>query len=192
MFMFNNERINKRRKYMNKRERILYPYIPINNSERVISGERVRFQHVSVDRDSVSSVIMDNKKEKVTLEEHPYKGKYDFNVKFPIEDGYVETVQIIGYPTGNCQLSFIGNVRNLLGIKKDCIKELIKKLKFNTMNQFIVDIKINDETKIEEFFKDETSIVMKNPYVSTNGSNMILYIFKWNPTVLDEATFEFN
>lgn len=118
-------------------------------------------------------------KTNIKVSAHKYNGRYDFQINFPAINDYNTYIDIVGYPTGNCQLSSLGIAKNILLVQDSFKEELINTIKAKVSQQFIVDINVMYEKRIERFFEDYTDIVIKTPYISTNDNSMILYILKW-------------
>lgn len=99
-------------------------------------------------------------------------GTYSFNLHFFVS------------PTSNCQLYSIGHIEYLIkvfsGTKED-MKALLRACwNLKTLNQRLVILDVHQIhcTKLESFF----DVVTKNPYTSTNGSLMCLYIVNLSTT----------
>ena len=79
-------------------------------------------------------------KTNITVSKHPYNGKYDFKIEFLNVYGYTDHVDIVGFPTSNCQLSSLGLAKNILLVQDSDKEGLLNTIKANVLAQFIVDI----------------------------------------------------
>lgn len=100
-----------------------------------------------------------------------------FEVRPPSVNGF--HFGITKWPTGNCQLSSISYLYSffLNNVKKEDVVEIIKHCYARIgqpMNLILVDVNNQYIPKVEECFK----VVHKYPYVSTNQSNMCLFVVK--------------
>lgn len=81
--------------------------------------------------------------------------------------------------TGNCQLFCIYSFKNILRKYRTIreVKNVVKKCSRATGKRLML-IDVNDVhiKRVEQIFK--TSIVIKTPYISTNSSNMCLFLIK--------------
>jgi hypothetical protein len=97
------------------------------------------------------------------------------------KDGYkLSAVYFDRYFTGNCQLGALSYVNNFLenvSSDKD-ITELFASLRVHLADkyppQFLFDVRNNLAQLVRDYFQ----VVVDAPYVSTNGSNMVLFIVK--------------
>lgn len=82
---------------------------------------------------------------------------------------------IYNSPTANCQISSIGNCQGIIMNKK--FIQIIESLhdRDYISHQLIVDVH-NSESYTKKL--DAFDIVFKNPYTSTNGSEMIMYLLR--------------
>lgn len=91
------------------------------------------------------------------------------------------TFGIIYSPTGNCQVCSAYNMQTILARNTLATSSFVKKL-FECLRKYIplkniilFDIRSDLSTVFENLIDEYIS---KTPYVSTNGSNMILYLVK--------------
>lgn len=83
----------------------------------------------------------------------------------------------IASPTANCQVACIGGYEGLSPYKDK------RRLMLRTLNEvcnkkmFLIDIRSGAESYVTEIF-GPTDIVMRQPYTSTNESNMIIFLVK--------------
>lgn len=81
-------------------------------------------------------------------------------------------------PTANCQLYSIGNADSILWQEKDLRLELFRLIYRNVQKKImLLDIKPNLELKLLEIF-NESEIISKTQYKSTNGSDMLIVLVK--------------
>lgn len=95
---------------------------------------------------------------------------------FSISDKeFNNTFVIFNLPTSNCQISSIGMCEHII-MNKNFIK-IIESLHDQgyISHQLIVDVH-NSESYTKKL--DAFDIVFKNPYTSTNGSEMIMYLLR--------------
>ncbi len=84
-------------------------------------------------------------------------------------------------PTSNCQFSSISGIQHLLSRTEDTRSIFKEIFKATSKRLVLIDINTGDnyegkyERKIEEVFKEDR-IVFKQPYKSTNGSKMTMYL----------------
>ncbi len=96
------------------------------------------------------------------------------NFQMKSKDGYSVTMLLTRYPTGNCQLSSIGYLNCLLTrkwtkeVNVACIKECYRLLGMDP-KLILVDVNKSLIPDVEKLF---STVVAKNPYTSTNGSEM--------------------
>lgn len=102
-----------------------------------------------------------------------------FNVN--LESGYKACIEIVGHPTGNCQMFSIGYFNNLLGLTKDrkeveeAIINCIAKLNNCSGKRLMMfDVK----NTLSDRIHSEHEVIFSNEYVSTNGSNMVCGMIK--------------
>ena len=88
-------------------------------------------------------------------------------------------VGVVGSPTSNCQWTSIFYMVGILtGTTKQEQKIIIKQLwEKHKKRMMLIDLNANLELKFEDLFPKETHVI-KHPYVSTNNSQMILYLVK--------------
>lgn len=117
----------------------------------------------------------------------PINGELEYGEKALIKitiqcsNGYkLSPVYFDRYFTGNCQLGSLSYVNNFLervSSDKD-ITELFSSLRKELAGkyppQFLFDVNNNLAQLVRDYFK----VVVDAPYVSTNGSNMVLFIVK--------------
>lgn len=96
---------------------------------------------------------------------------------------HIETEAILNNnPFGNCQVYSVAHMGDILDPwnnyskedKLQYLKEINKKAK---KPQLICDIYERLSTELEKLFTEE-DIVFKQPYKSTNGSKMVMYLIK--------------
>lgn len=103
---------------------------------------------------------------------------------FRDENGWISKIDILGrgtvyvniHPTMNCQVASIGCFNNILGTTdpKKVLKALIDQA---NKCQLIIDINSYNEIHTDKLFAETNcKVVLKNPYISTNDSNMIMYL----------------
>lgn len=91
------------------------------------------------------------------------------------EDSYRSC--IFTSPTANCQLYSIGNVDHILYKDKELRLEIFKFIQRQvSKNIVLLDIKQTIENQVLEIFPDKHDIISRTPYVSTNGSNMLILL----------------
>jgi hypothetical protein len=112
---------------------------------------------------------------------------YDLACRFGIKSKtYSWTIYITKWPTGNCQLTSVAYMNFMLdktqSNKEDVhaiLRECYRLCNGNPAAPFtpkliMIDVKKEYIERVESCFE----VVMKNPYVSTNGSNMCLFMVK--------------
>lgn len=99
-----------------------------------------------------------------------------FNIKKP--QSYTFNISVTKWPTGNCQLSSIAYMNQMLthtSNKEDALAIIMEcyRLIGLTPLLIIIDVNIKYAPTIEQYFD---KIVHKHPYTSTNNSSMCLFI----------------
>jgi len=106
----------------------------------------------------------------VTLSDH----SCSFKIKNSVYG--VPTFSIIKFPTGNCQLSSIAYLANLLMVTtdKDTVLAILKECFARTVCSHLILIDVREEwaEHVEKIF----NVIHKYPYRSTNFSNMCLFM----------------
>jgi len=84
--------------------------------------------------------------------------------------------QVTRFPTDNCQWGSIGSAKNIL--KSSNAKEILQDIHSIWIRpMWLFDLPHNYQTCLEALFPAK-DIVLKSPYISTNGSHMTLYLVK--------------
>lgn len=85
--------------------------------------------------------------------------------------------QVTKYPTDNCQFASIGSSINILQSSDalSILKDMYIILENRPM--FMYDLKNNQISLLKKLFS-EKDIVLETPYVSTNGTDMTLFLIK--------------
>lgn len=83
-------------------------------------------------------------------------------------------------PTANCQLFSLAQANNFFANVKGV--DLIKTLQLigktaGAKQIMLIDVNQSYFNKVEELFKPE-NVIIKTPYLSTNGSNMCIYLLR--------------
>jgi len=112
------------------------------------------------------------------LDEKPYLDNYRFDIRR--FDGYRVMLFTMRHPTNNCQLSSIGNANNFLAIPEDSINEAMHTIRKTTCNMVMMDIRKEYLERLKIFLAPFGELRMETPYISANGSNMVILIMKWN------------
>jgi hypothetical protein len=130
--------------------------------------------HIQIIRYIVNGVYRYN-----TKGEHYIVVRKDIGGRITKDYGYFS---IYMSPTGNCQLKSIAYMNMLLQIpeRKQVMEEILKTYK-DTM--FLIDIISEDENNLMKLIKSN-NIIIKTPYKSTRGTNMILFLIKMNDCLL--------
>lgn len=100
---------------------------------------------------------------------------------FTVKDKYVNVI-VYTSPFANCQLCTMSPVANLLATKDtDMIKALLKVI-YGTVQKrmFAIDMQKNYEVSILERLQPYISSVNKTDYLSSNGSAMVMCVFRLN------------
>lgn len=123
--------------------------------------------------------------------------KEDLNIKVyqTEEGGYIRTNKIVvnnirtfytcGAPHGNCQTASIIYFNEILTLPDKDVRTIIEYIWEEALEgkrQILVDVEEYYQSKIQSIFKD-CDIVFENPYISSNDSEMIMYLIK-----IDEIT----
>lgn len=84
--------------------------------------------------------------------------------------------QVTIHPTDNCQFASIGQASVILNSSSavDILKDIYAIVQ---KPMFMFDLKGSYISKLKELFP-KSDIVMESPYISTNGSNMTLFLVK--------------
>ena len=109
--------------------------------------------------------------------------------KAKAQSGYKFGFTIIKHPTANCQVSCISNAQLLNKFRMTStarIRYLMYFIKKHTTNQVLVDLNIHNVEKFKKIMSKYSSIVYETPYKSTNGSNMVMILFKFNRNLTDD------
>lgn len=96
-------------------------------------------------------------------------------------------------PTHNCQVFSVGSFDCLLNTLKDeQITKLIHELAEDHIDKYImlIDVSSYHEKRVDELYK--YSVITKTPYVSTNDSDMILYLIKIRENEEDEYNDDYD
>jgi len=126
--------------------------------------------------------IKEVEKEKVTttVVVESYKGEgYDTKIRFKTPNNYSMNIMIIRHPTQNCQISSIGLAQNIRLIINEDIKKFIEVLQRNTCSQILVDVHNRYMRELNKVLEPYLDVVFKQPYKSTNGSEMTMMLLKW-------------
>lgn len=95
---------------------------------------------------------------------------------------------VVPSPTANCQVMSLYNIGPILyqnesrpdyDITKDEFKQVLSRIKRDTENKHLIfcDIKHKYINKLDSLIKEcEFQVIFKNEYVSTNKSNMCMYL----------------
>jgi len=105
---------------------------------------------------------------------------FDKIIHFQDINGYSNSVSIYKYPTYNCQLSSLADAKNLLYCRHSDINKLMIYINSYTNPLLLVDINAKFKKDFEELISNYLTINHFYPYISTNKSNMILYMLEWN------------
>lgn len=104
----------------------------------------------------------------------------------------IEEQFIIGSPFANCQTFTIGNCRIFTNSTFQYIHYFFKKVQENLMltrfsrkRLFIMDVREHDLTNIKDKLTPFIETIQEMPYVSTNGSNMVICLVKLNQSIID-------
>ena len=114
---------------------------------------------------------------------------HNHTIKFKDKKGYYTTIDLIKYPTLNCQVSTISNTKELLNCSTERVKDipedktkldLIFDKIFELSNpQILIDINDFNYHNINQMFIDRgCEIVFKQSYTSPNASNMMMILYK--------------
>jgi hypothetical protein len=79
-------------------------------------------------------------------------------------------------PTSNCQLAAVGSFYTLLSHPKklEVFKLLASLLGQNVM---LIDIQLTYAARVDELVTEaKTPVILRTPYLSTNGSNMVMFL----------------
>ena len=100
---------------------------------------------------------------------------------------YTFTITVCKFPTSNCQVSSFGNMNFLLEYtnkNKEDVNAIIKEC-YNLISYkpllILVDVKDTFIEVVERCFE----VITKTPYISTNNSNMCLFLVKLVSPILD-------
>lgn len=114
-----------------------------------------------------------------TANEYGAKGLVKITIQ--CKDGYkLSPVYFDRYFTGNCQLGSLSYVNNFLqrvSSDKD-ITELFSSLRKELAAQYPPQFLFDVNNSLAQLVRDYFQVVVDAPYVSTNGSNMVLFIVK--------------
>lgn len=114
-----------------------------------------------------------------TANEYGAKGLVKITIQ--CKDGYkLSPVYFDRYFTGNCQLGSLSYVNNFLqrvSSDKD-ITELFSSLRKELSAQYPPQFLFDVNNGLAQLVRDYFQVVVDAPYVSTNGSNMVLFIVK--------------
>lgn len=152
-------------------------------SERIspVTGLPVRryVRNTSYDKEEIREEVIVKEIPKHILKNEDFKfyrniGSDTYDFKFAIVDrGVYDTTSLyFSYgPTVNCQMSIIGAFGEFIKKETHIIEQLKAIKKFCKKNILLVDIK---ECNMKYFNEKipEHMVIMKSPYVSTNGSKM--------------------
>lgn len=104
----------------------------------------------------------------------------------------IEEQNIIGSPFANCQTFTIGNCRRFTNITFQYIHYFFKKVQENLMltgfsqkRLFIMDVAEYDLAQIKYRLAPFIETIQEMPYVSTNGSNMVICLVRLNQSIID-------
>jgi len=81
-------------------------------------------------------------------------------------------------PTANCQIFSLAQANNIFGyVQGDLLKQLLKLIghQTNSKAMMLIDVNVGYSKKVEEVFPTEF-IKLKSDYLSTNNSNMCMYL----------------
>lgn len=115
--------------------------------------------------------------------------RYDKTLLFNGGKGtYNNSLHIMAHPTMNCQLFTIGPASNLNSLTGDENRKyrifLMKKLQtIIGKPQVLIDLKKAKVKTFLELYNESIEIIFQQPYVSTNGSEMCIILFKFKPLI---------
>lgn len=104
--------------------------------------------------------------------------KFNYKLK-STSNIYNGIMKAIKYPTDNCQLSSLGSAFYIKYFNEEQIEMFKLLCKKNLCKQILIDIKQNDLDLIKQILINKVVFIVEQEYTSTNGSKMVLCIFKW-------------
>lgn len=178
--IFNKPRIKKKMKDEEELEKTIDNYTSWYHPVPGINQQKIEVVVNEVFTETVKkSPNKTNTKSKIQNKAFDLHPETRRSIFFTNTNDYKSAIVVIKYPTNNCQLSSLMDAANLVYINTSVKEELFKEIYNCTNRQILIDIKQVDCEQIESLFKEYMDMVIKTPYISTNGSNMVLYIYKW-------------
>lgn len=104
---------------------------------------------------------------------------YDQYIKIKGMRGYELTTHYNTAPFDNCQNFSIASFENICSNvnEEECLKVIKYLVRTIKKTMMIVDIHASFEPNMYKFLKD--AVLFRNAYTSTNGSNMVIVMFKF-------------
>ena len=116
---------------------------------------------------------------KLTLSDDYRSEKDRKTLKINFEGVNIYGVYLSVSPLGNCQTFSIVYMYKLLNLSKDELKFLLREIyKDIGRKQLLTDVQECSSTKLLDLFTPFSTNIITTPYVSTNGSLMVMHLIQ--------------